>query len=69
MTGRQALEAQLRGRAPAGMEGLSDAQFQALADAIRDARHRQGAELAAAGDKALGLVPRMLRVPLRRVLG
>lgn len=69
MSGLSALEAQLRGPAPAGVKRLTESQLQVLAEAIRDARHRQGAELAAAGDKALALVPRILRGPVRRVLG
>lgn len=65
----QALEAELRASAPESLGRLSDQQLQDLAQAIRDARHRQAAELTAAGDKALGHVPRLLRAPVRRVLG
>jgi len=66
--GWRALEAELRAPAPQGLKALSDIQLQDLAVAIRDARHRQAAELTAAGEKALGHIPRLLRAPVRRVL-
>ena len=69
MTGLEAVERQLRAPAPEGLRGLDDADLRALAQAVRQARHRQAAELEAAGDKALALVPRMLRGPIRRMLG
>ena len=69
MTGLEAVERQLRAPAPAGLRDLDDADLRALAQAVRQARHRQAAELEAAGDKALALVPRMLRGPIRRMLG
>jgi hypothetical protein len=65
----RALEVELRASAPESLKRLSDQQLQDLASAVRDARHRQAAELMAAGDKALGHVPRLLRGPVRRVLG
>lgn len=64
-----ALEAQLGEPAPEALSGLSDAQLENLAAAVRDARHRQAAELAAAGEQAFSAVPRLLRVPIRRILG
>jgi hypothetical protein len=48
---------------------LRDEDLADLATAISDARHRQSAELAAAGDAALSHIPRLLRVPLRKVIG
>jgi hypothetical protein len=64
----RALEAELRASAPRAIKQLSDDQLQDLAAAVREARHRQAAELTAAGEKALGHVPRLLRAPVRRVL-
>lgn len=66
--GLRALEAELRASAPGAIKQLSDDQLQDLAAAVREARHRQAAELTAAGEKALGHVPRLLRAPVRRVL-
>ena len=65
--GIEALEAQLR--APAGIRGLDDAHLLDLAEAIGEARRRQAAELAAAGDEALSHIPRLLRVPVRKAFG
>jgi hypothetical protein len=67
--GIQALEAQLRAPAPAGLRGLDDAHLLDLAEAIGQARHQQATDLAAAGDQALSHIPRLLRVPVRRALG
>ena len=69
MTGLEAVERQLRAPAPAGLRNLEDADLLALAEAVRQARHRQAAELEAAGDKAFALVPRILRGPIRRIVG
>ncbi len=63
------LEEQLRAPAPAGLRDLEDRHLKDLAGSIRQARHHQAAELASAGDKAFALVPRLLRGPVRRVLG
>jgi hypothetical protein len=67
--GIEALEAQLRAPAPAGIRGLDDAHLLDLAEAIGEARRRQAAELAAAGDEALSHIPRLLRVPVRKAFG
>jgi hypothetical protein len=67
--GLRALEAQLGGRAPAGIRRLDEERLRDLADALADARHRQAAELAAAGERAFGHIPRLLRGPVRKVLG
>lgn len=69
MNALEAVEQQLRAPAPAGLRSLDDADLMALADAVRRARHHQAAELEAAGEKALGIVPRMLRGPVRRMFG
>ncbi|HEV3054858.1 MAG TPA: hypothetical protein VGX45_09410 [Solirubrobacteraceae bacterium] len=61
------LQDELRGPLPAGIRELTDAQRQDLADAITDARHRQAAALADAGERAFGHIPRLLRGPIRRM--
>jgi hypothetical protein len=68
-TGAQALEAELRAELPAGVRALDDACLADLAQAVRDVRHRQSEALAAAGEKALAHVPKLLRIPLRKALG
>jgi hypothetical protein len=67
--GFQALATQLRDEPPASLAKLDQAQLIDLADAVRDARRRQSQELAAAGDKAFGHIPRLLRGPMRKLLG
>jgi hypothetical protein len=64
-----ALEKELRARPPEGLKRLSDAQLRDLATAVRDARHQQAAAMQAAGDQAFGNLPRLLRGPIRKVLG
>lgn len=65
----RALERRLGGRLPAGLAGLPPEHLRDLLAAIDEARHRQAAELAAAGEKAFGHVPRLLRGPIRRIMG
>jgi hypothetical protein len=67
--GLKALERQLGAAAPAGLARLSSAQLEDLAGAVAEARHRQAAELQAAGDQALRHIPRLLRIAIRKVLG
>jgi len=67
--GLTALEAELRATAPEGLRRLSDGQLRDLADAVKEARRRQAVALSAAGDQALGQLPRLLRVPIRKVIG
>jgi hypothetical protein len=64
-----ALEAELGSAPPAGLARLDPDELRDLAHAIRDARHRQAAELEAVGDRALNFVPRLLRGPIRRIVG
>ncbi len=64
-----ALSAQLRGSAPAGLRELSEDELTDLAAALADARHRQAAALAQAGDRALAHIPRLLRGPIKRIVG
>jgi hypothetical protein len=63
------LREQLSGDVPEGVSRLGDAALTDLAHAIRDARHREGEALAAAGERALHRVPRLLRGPIRKVVG
>jgi hypothetical protein len=65
----RALEGQLGGSAPKGLRFLTGAELEALGEAVRDARHRQAAELQAAGEKAFGHIPWLLRGPIRKVMG
>lgn len=65
----KALEEQLGAPPPEGLSALTDEQLGDLARAVRAARHQQAAELAAAGDQAMQHIPKLLRVPLRKVLG
>ena len=61
--------AQLRGPAPDGLRELSDDELSHLAEAIADAQNRQAAALAEAGNRALSHVPRLLRGPIKRIVG
>ena len=67
--GFQALATQLRDDPPESLAKLDDAQLADLAGAVRDARRRQAVELDAAGEKAFGHIPRLLRGPIRKLLG
>ena len=76
MTAEQAQDpdywvAHLRGtvRFHAGLRQLGDSELRDLTSAIADGRHRHAAALSAAGDQALGQLPRMIRIPLRKLLG
>jgi hypothetical protein len=63
-----ALRTELGGAAP-GLSVLDDAELEAIAVAVYTARRRQSAALAKAGEDALRHVPKMLRGPIRRILG
>jgi hypothetical protein len=63
------LRSELGGEVPKGLSRLADDELGELTEAIRAARHRQSQALAQAGERALGHIPRLLRVPIRRVLG
>jgi hypothetical protein len=65
----RALEAQLGARAPRGVAALTARELQDLADAVRQARHEQATELQAAGERALGHIPWLLRKPIQKVMG
>lgn len=64
-----ALESQLQAKPPEGLSPLTGEELEDLAGAVREARHRQAAELQAAGEKAFGHIPRLLRGPIRKVMG
>jgi hypothetical protein len=63
------LESEVRAEPPRGLSALSKAELEDLTDAVRDARHRQAAELQLAGEKAFRHIPRLLRGPIRKVMG
>ncbi|HEY2769603.1 MAG TPA: hypothetical protein VGI87_03505 [Solirubrobacteraceae bacterium] len=63
------MDEQLGAAAPRALSALTDGQVRDLTDSVRDARHRQAAELAAAGDRALRHIPKLLRGPVRKVVG
>jgi hypothetical protein len=65
----RALESQLRAKPPKALSSLSDDELADLNAAVEAARHHQAAELQAAGEKALGHIPRLLRMPIRKVMG
>lgn len=62
------LAAQL-GSLPTGVAALPEHEQQDLADALREARHRQGRTLAKAGEEALRFIPALLRPAVRRAMG
>lgn len=65
--GFQELASELRATPPEALRGLSDSDLRDLSGAIRDARHRQAAALASAGENAFGQLPRLVRGPVRRL--
>ena len=65
----EALRARLGDAPPTGLRTLPKVHLADLTDAINEARRRQREALAAAGDRALGHIPRLLRGPIRRVVG
>ena len=67
--GSSGLAAQLRDQPSQAVAALTDEQLAHLAGAIRDARHRQARELEAAAAGALDGVPRILRGPVKKMVG
>lgn len=65
----QALREQVGDSLPDGVRALGSAELHDLAGAVRDARRRQRKALAEAGERALSHVPRLLRGPVRRIVG
>ena len=68
MTSRDVLHGQLSGRVPDGLATLTDEERIALAGLVRDARRRQSEALDGAIEEALGIVPRLVRGPVRKIL-
>ncbi len=64
--GAEALREELGASAP---KALSSAEAGDLGEAIRTARERQSAELRASINSAYDHIPRLLRGPVRKVLG
>lgn len=62
------LEDQLGGL-PESVAGLPEENRRDLADALHDARRRQGVALSKAGEEALRFVPALLRPAIRRAVG
>lgn len=62
------LEAELGGRAPDGLQALSDAQLRAFTELLHDTKARQSESLRAAVEQSLEIVPRMCRGPVRKIL-
>lgn len=62
------LGSELGGEVPPGFDSLDEAALRRLADAVREARRLQKADIAAALAAALGHVPALLRGPLRKIL-
>jgi hypothetical protein len=66
---KRSLAEQLGGALPEGIEALQEHEKQDLADALREARRRQTAEIAVAGEEALKFVPGVLRGAIRKAVG
>jgi hypothetical protein len=67
--GLAALATQLRAQPPQAVEALGDEHLTHLAEAVRAARHRQARELETASASALKGVPRILRGPVKTLVG
>jgi hypothetical protein len=67
-TALRALEAELGGSAPEGLEQLTDEQLRAFSTLLQGAKQRQSEALEAAAEQALEIVPRMLRGSVRKIL-
>lgn len=63
------LRARLGGELPAGLSKLEPEELRDLEAAITEARRRQAAELQAASERAFGHIPRLLRRPIRKIMG
>jgi hypothetical protein len=68
LSGASELEAELGGRAPDGLAALGENEQRAFADILGDAKTRQSSELEAALEQSLGVVPRLLRGTIRKIL-
>ena len=68
MSAAPTLEAELGGRAPDGLAALDETERTAFAGVLRDAKDRQSQEFEAAIEQSLGVVPRLLRGTIRKIL-
>jgi hypothetical protein len=68
LSGTSALESELGGHAPDALAALDEEDLRAFAGVVRDAKARQSHELEAAVEQSLGVVPRLLRGTIRKVL-
>jgi hypothetical protein len=59
---------QLGSPPPTALADVAPEDLRDLAAALTAARRRQAEELAAAGEQALKLIPRVLRGPMRRLM-
>ena len=67
--GLASLTHQLRDSPPAAVGALADQHLSHLAGALRTARHRQAEQVRAASDQALDRIPRLLRGPVKKIVG
>lgn len=67
--GAQQLREELRADPPAAVAALGDEELVRLAGSIRTAREQQSAELHDAVDAAYNHLPRLIRIPVRKLLG
>ena len=68
-TGLEALRRELGGRPPKGVAALGDGDLRTLAEAVDAARAEQRRAMAEAGEAAFNHIPRLLRIPLRKLIG
>ncbi len=68
MSAADTLEAELGGQPPDGLSALDATERGALVGVLRDAKERQSRELEEAVEQSLGVVPRLLRGTIRKVL-
>ncbi|HET9074039.1 MAG TPA: hypothetical protein VFN48_05630 [Solirubrobacteraceae bacterium] len=67
--GRAFLTRQLHDAPTPGVAGLADEHLAHLAGALCAARQRQAEELTAASEQALAHIPRLLRGPVKKIVG
>jgi hypothetical protein len=67
--GLTSLTNQLRDQPSDAVKGLADEHVTHLATALRAARHRQAEQVQAASDQALARIPRLLRGPVKKIVG
>jgi hypothetical protein len=67
--GLASLTEQLRSDPSSAVCGLGDEHLTHLATAIRAVRRRQAEQLQSASDQALTHIPRLLRGPVKKIVG